>query len=318
MVPPSQLYLLQSGLQLLRNARLFVHVIFNVIGAVIFTLLLHPVHSLIMWIGEGVNIRMQIAYAHGIFNSLNTLIFLPLIPVLAWIVTKVIPGNMYELEFKPKYLDDRLLATPNVALGQAQHEILRMGQYAREALNDASDFFFERDPKVGELALQKEELINELNRKITDYMVKIHQSGLSEAESEKATGWFQLVNDIERIGDHAENVVELSEFSINNKVEFSSEAERELKEMLSLADKAVERALYALEHNDLKAAEEVLSYELELDELEVRFRKSHIQRLNQNLCSGNSGAVYLDILSNLERIGDHSKNIAQFVQHEEA
>lgn len=294
-----------------------VHVIFNVIGAVIFTILLVPVHSLVVWIGEGVNIRMQIAYAHGIFNTLNALIFLPLIPVLAWIVTKVIPGNMYELEFKPKYLDDRLLATPTVALGQAQHEILRMGQYARETLNDASDFFFNRDPKIAELALQKEELINELNRKITDYMVKIHQSGLSEGESEKATGWFQLVNDIERIGDHAENIVELSEFSINNKVEFSSEAERELKEMLSLADKAVERALVALEHNDLKAAEEVLAYELELDELEVRFRKSHIQRLNQNLCSGNSGAVYLDILSNLERIGDHSKNIAQFVQHEE-
>ena len=87
--------------------------------------------------------------------------------------------------------------------------------------------------------------------------------------------------------------------------------------MLSLADKAVERALTALEHNDVAAAQEVLDYERQLDEMEVRFRKSHIQRLNQNLCTGNSGAVYLDILSNLERVGDHSKNIAQFVMHEE-
>jgi phosphate:Na+ symporter len=295
-----------------------VHVIFNVVGAVIFMILLIPVHSLVLWLGEGVNIRMQIAYAHGIFNTTNALIFLPLIPVLAWLVTKLIPGKMQEIEFKAIYLDERLLATPAVAFGQAQHEILRMGQYARETLNDASTFFFTKESRVGELALQKEELINELNRKITDYMVKIQQqNGLPEGESEKASGWFQLVNDIERIGDHAENIVELSEFSINKKVDFSKEAGRELKEMLSLADKAVERALAALEHNDVAAAQEVLDYERQLDEMEIKFRKSHIQRLNQNLCTGNSGAVYLDILSNLERVGDHSKNIAQFVMHEE-
>ena len=122
-----------------------VHVIFNVVGAVIFMILLIPVHSLVLWLGEGVNIRMQIAYAHGIFNTTNALIFLPLIPVLAWLVTKIIPGKMQEIEFKAIYLDERLLATPAVAFGQAQHEILRMGQYARETLNDASTFFLPRN-----------------------------------------------------------------------------------------------------------------------------------------------------------------------------
>jgi len=295
-----------------------VHVIFNVVGSIIFMIFLVPVRDLVLWLGEGVNIRMQIAYAHGIFNTTNTLIFLPLIPVLAWIVTKVVPGKMQEIEFRPIYLDERLLATPAVALGQAQHEIVRMGRYARETLEDAAVFFFTKDSKSASLALQKEQLINELNRKITDYMVRIHQSnGLPAQESEKASGWLQTVNDIERIGDHAENIVELSEFSINNKVEFSELAGRELKEMLAVADKAVERAISALEHNDAEAAQQVLDYERELDEMEARFRKSHIQRLNQNLCTGSSGAVYLDILSNLERIGDHSKNIAQFVLHEE-
>ncbi|XEC94721.1 Na/Pi cotransporter family protein [Paenibacillus tarimensis] len=290
-----------------------VHVIFNVIGTIIFVIALTPVYKFITWLGEGVNIRMQIAYAHGMFNTTNTLIFLPLIPVLAWVVTKIIPGLMQELEFRPKFLDARLLATPSVALGQAQHEILRMGGYARETLNDATAYFFKKDEKIANLALQKEQLVNELDRKITDYMVKIQQSGLPEGESEKASILLQTINDIERIGDHAENIVELAEFRITNKVDFSGDAEQNLRDMLELADKTVEKALYALEHDDKQTAEQVLAQEEELDRMEVVFRKAHINRLNQNLCTGSSGAVFLDILSNLERIGDHCKNIAEYI-----
>ncbi|MCM3128071.1 Na/Pi cotransporter family protein [Paenibacillus provencensis] len=296
-----------------------VHVIFNVVGSIIFLILLPVVHAVVLWIGEGVNIRMQIAYAHGIFNVTNTLIFLPLIPVLAWIVTKAVPGKLQEIQFKAIYLDDRLLATPALALGQAQHEIVRMGQFARESLQDATGYFLKKDNNLAELALQKEQLINELNRKITDYIIKIHQNndGLAAGETEKATGWFQTVSDIERIGDHAENMVELAEYSITNKLEFSKEATAELTEMIELADQAVEQAIIALEHQNEEAARAVLDHESQLDELEVKFRKNHIQRLNQNLCSGGTGAIYLDILTNLERIGDHSKNIAQFVLHEQ-
>lgn len=290
-----------------------VHVIFNVVGSIIFMLLLYPVYNLVTWIGEGINIRMQIAYAHGLFNATNTLIFLPLIPVLAWIVTKAIKGETEVLQFKPMYLDDRLLATPAMALSQAQHEIVRMGQYAHESLQDATGFFFDKHNKSGEMALQKEELVNELTRKITDYIVKIHQKGLPPAESEKATGWFQTVSDLERIGDHAENIVELAEYRFNNKLDLSAEAAAELKEMMDVADQAVKNALTALENHDTEAANAVLYLETRLDELEAEYRINHIHRLNQSMCSGGIGTVYLDLLTNLERIGDHSKNIAQFV-----
>ncbi|MFC7677636.1 Na/Pi cotransporter family protein [Paenibacillus sp. GCM10028914] len=293
-----------------------VHVIFNVVGAIIFMILLPVVYNVVLWLGQGVNIRMQIAYAHGVFNFTNTLIFLPLIPVLAWIVTKAIPGKMEEIEFKAIYLDDRLLATPAMALSQAQHEIVRMGQYAHQSLKDATGFFFSKDSKKAELAFQKEELVNELNRKITDYIVKIHQNGLSAGESESATGWFQTVSDLERIGDHAENIAELGEFRITNKLELSAEAAEELKEMIMVADQAVDKALNALEHHDIEAAKEVLILESKLDELEAKCRKNHLQRLNKHLCSIGTGSIYLDLLTNLERIGDHSKNIAQFVLHE--
>ncbi|WP_010268115.1 Na/Pi cotransporter family protein [Paenibacillus senegalensis] len=290
-----------------------VHVVFNVLGIIIFMMMLPLVYQVVLWMGQDVNVRMQIAYAHGFFNVTNTVIFFPLIPFLAWIVTKMVPGKMDELEFRPKFLDARLLATPSMALGQAQHEIVRMGSYAKEALADAASYFFQRDQKSAAAALQKEQLINELERKITEYMVKIHQKGMPEAESEKATGLMHAVNDIERIGDHAENIVELSQYCTEHKVDFSDEAEQELKKMIEMADLAVGRAIYALEHQDMQASEEVLRYEAELDRMEQEYRKAHIQRLNKNLCSGDSGAIFLDVLSNLERVGDHSKNIAQYV-----
>lgn len=290
-----------------------VHVIFNVAGTILFMLILPLVHDAVLLVGQDVNIRMQIAYAHAMFNITNTLIFLPLIPVLAWIVTKLVPGKMVEIEFRAKYLDERLLANPSIALGQAKHEIIRMGSVARDMLNDASEYFFNKDEKVANLALQKEQLINELDRKITEYMVKIQQSNLTADESAKASILMQTINDIERIGDHAENIVELAESRISQKVEFSEDAEKDLRDMLQLADHVVSKALHALEHDDEQAAEEVLTSEVELDRMESVFRKAHINRLNQGACSGNSGAIFLDIISNLERIGDHSKNIAQYI-----
>jgi phosphate:Na+ symporter len=292
-----------------------VHVIFNVVGTTIFVLALPLVYQLVVWLGEltQANIRMQIAFAHGIFNTGNTLLHLPFVTFLALLVTKLIPGEMKELEFSPKYLDQRLLSTPSVALGQAQHEIIRMGEIAREMLNDAADYFFTRDEKIGNLALQKEELINDLDKKINEYLIKLQQSSLNAQESNRASLLAQTINDIERIGDHSENLVELAEYSITHKVHFSEQAVSEMKEMISTADTTIDQALRALAADDKQLAEQVLENESTLDRMERKFRKNHIARLNKNECDGSAGAVFLDMLSNLERMGDHSKNIAQFV-----
>lgn len=290
------------------------HVIFNVVGTVIFIIALPLVYYLVSIIDA--NIRMQIAFAHGMFNVTNALIQLPFVAVIAYVVTKLIPGESRQLEFAPKHLDPRLLSTPSIALGQAQHEILRMGELARETLNDASNYFFTRDSEVAELALQKEQLINHLDRKAIEYLVKIQQSSLNEQESGKASILMQTINDLERIGDHAENMIELTDYSITHKVEMSEEALGELKQMIDITDKAIEHALLALTNQDTQMAQSVLDKEHELDQLEQKFRKQHIMRLNQNECNGNSGAVFIDMLSNLERMGDHSKNIAQYVLQE--
>jgi phosphate:Na+ symporter len=296
-----------------------VHVIFNIIGTTLFVIALVPVYNLVLWLGDltGANIRMQIAYAHGLFNVTNTLIQLPFVALLAVLVTKIIPGEAKELQFGAKFLDQRLLTNPSVGLGQAQHEIIRMGEFARETLNDAVNYFFTKDEKLGNLALQKEEIINDLDKKITEYLVKLQQSSMNEQESGKVSILMQTINDLERIGDHAENIVELAEYTITQKVDFSEEALAEMKEMISLTDQTIGFALQALEHDDKEAAEKVLSNESELDKMEREYRKTHIARLNNNLCTGSSGSVFLDILSNLERMGDHAKNIAQYVLHGE-
>lgn len=295
------------------------HVIFNVIGTIIFIIALPLVYQLVVWLGDltDVNIRMQIAYAHGIFNVTNALIQLPFVALIAYIVTKLISGELKQLQFGAKYLDERLLATPSVGLGQAQYEIVRMGEIARESLNDSANYFFTTDQKLSDLAIQKEELINHLDKKINEYLIKLQQSELNPQEAGRASILMQAINDIERIGDHAENMLELADYSITHKVEFSDQALDEMKHMINIADSAIDKAIQALAKNDSQLAMEVLELESELDHIEREYRKSHINRLNMNLCTGNSGAVFLDMLSNLERMGDHSKNIAQYVLYGE-
>ncbi len=295
------------------------HVIFNIVGTTIFVFALAPVTYVVIWLGDitNANIRMQIAYAHGMFNVTNAIIQLPFVGLLAFIVTKIVRGENKELEYGPKYLDLRLLTNPSVGLGQAQHEIVRMGEFARESLNDAADYFFNKNEKSKNLSTQKEEIINDLDRKTTEYLVKIQQNSLNEQQSAKASILMQSINDIERIGDHAENILELADFSILKKVEISDEALNEIREMIELANRTIAQALLALEHDDKEMADKVLLDEDELDRMEREYRKNHITRLNNNLCTGNSGAVFLDILSNLERMGDHSKNIAQYVLYGE-
>ena len=291
------------------------HIMFNIIGTVIFLPLLmiglYP--YVVQLIAGNLNIKMQIAWAHGIFNVSNTLIQLPFIALLALIVTKLIPGKEEVLEFGPKFLEKRLLRNPSVALGQAVKEVLRMGKLAKESLNDGIDFFFTADDKKKSSSVQKEEIINDLDHKITDYLVLLSQSSLSKNESNRNTILLQTINDIERIGDHAENILELAEYSHSHKLHFSNEAITDLTTMIKLTVETYDMALTALENNDQELAKVIMENENLIDQMEIDYRKRHLKRLNNGTCLGSSGVVFLDMISNLERIGDHSFNIAKAV-----
>lgn len=291
------------------------HVLFNVIGTIIFILALPLFYPLVTWLGEmtGADIRMQIAYAHGIFNFTNTLIQLPFIGVLAYIVTKVIRGEEEIIEYGAKNLDTRLLNNPSVALGQAAKELDRMAHLSFKALNNAADYFFHGKSRDSELVMQREEVINDLEKKISDYLTQISSSTFSAAESNRHTLLMQTINDIERVGDHATNVVELGNYKKRHKIVFSDEAFAELQEMYALTLDTFGMAIEALKQNDTELAQKVIQNEEKIDKMERKFRKSHIARLNNGHCTGNAGVAFLDFISNLERIGDHSMNIAQSV-----
>jgi phosphate:Na+ symporter len=262
---------------------------------------------------ETLNIRMQIAQTHGVFNVTNTLVQLPFVGFLAWMVTRLVPSKEGELR-ESKFLEPRVLGNPDVALGQAMHETQRMGRLARGLFHGAMDYFFGIKPDDKGAGLKTiEEQINQLDKEITDYLVKLSYNRLNDSQSNQASILLQAVTDLERIGDHAENILELAWYAEEHGVEFSEQALNDLESMIDLTDLTLQQAMNAMEKSNAALARQVLQNEIAIDKMEKDFRKAHLKRLNDNMCSAEAGAVYLDLLSNLERIGDHSVNIAEYV-----
>ena len=298
-----------------KNARRasLIHLTFNSMGTIIFMLALPLVLKFIPLLGG--DIQRQIANSHTLFNISNVLIQVPFIPLLVRFVNKLVPGedkdpNAHSLE----YLDKRLLETPSIACGQVVKEIVRMGKLSLNNLDDAMKSFFTNDEKLVTDVLEKEKLINYLQREIMDYMVSLSNTNLSEEQSDLITSLFHVVSDVERIGDHAKNIVELTEYKLSHdNPDFSQKAIDDIKSMYSLTRTAVEKAVSSLETFNFKEAKEVIEIEGRIDAMEEQLRNEHIERLNSRICSAAGGAIYVDLLTNLERVGDHSNNIAQMV-----
>ncbi|MFC4022780.1 Na/Pi cotransporter family protein [Oceanobacillus longus] len=295
------------------------HVVFNVVGTTFVLLLLGVFTQLVVfWQTQfNLNEEMTIAFAHGSFNILNTIIQFPFIGALAWLVTKLIPGEDTLIEYKPKHLDPIFIQqSSTLALDQAKAEVIRMGEYAHKGLEESHLYVTTQSPKHSEMAIQIEGAINNLDRKITEYLVDISAGSLTEVESAKHTSLMDTVRDIERIGDHFENVIELIDYKISNKVVLTEGAMEDLNNMFDLTIITVKQAVSALENMDREAALEVVQKEDQIDKMERKFRKKHIIRMNEGLCSGSAGIVFVDIISNLERVGDHAVNIAEGVLDE--
>ncbi|GAE30719.1 sodium-dependent phosphate transporter [Halalkalibacter hemicellulosilyticusJCM 9152] len=292
------------------------HVIFNLIGTIIVLLVFYPFLHFVTYLSVelGLNERMQIAFAHGIFNVSNTLIQLPFVAVLAMIVTKLIPGDEISIEYKAKHLDPRFIgSSPAIALGQAKQEVLRMAEFSEKGLHEVSQYLVNGQKRHAEIAVQFEEAINNLDRKITDYLIQISSRSLSDQDSKLHSVLMDTVRDIERIGDHIENIVELKDYQKANKVNLTESAVDDLKEMCDLTLSTLKEAIQSLELLDHDMANSVIEKEEKIDKMERKLRKKHIQRVNEGKCTGSAGIVFVDIVSNLERIGDHSVNIAEAV-----
>lgn len=292
------------------------HVLFNIVGSVIFLILLVPFTAYVEWISSVLALenKMQIAFAHGSFNIANTIIQFPLIGAWAFLVTKMIPGEDVTIEYKPKHLDYHFIEqSPSVAIGQAKEEIIRMGNFGVQGLSEAFEFMKTGNKKHAELGYQIEDAINNLDRRITDYLIEISSVNISPIESTRHMTLMESVRDFERIGDHFENIIELLDYKDVNRVELTEGAKNDLSEMFTLTIETVQKSVNALNENDMDLARTVTEQEDLIDKMERTFRKNHIIRLNEGSCTPQAGMVFVDIVSNLERIGDHAVNIAEAV-----
>lgn len=292
------------------------HVLFNVIGAVVFIILLVPFTAYVEWLSAALALenKMQIAFAHGSFNVANTVLQFPLIGFWAYLVTKLIPGEDVTIEYKPKHLDYHFIEqSPAVAIGQAKEEIIRMGNFSVQGLEEAYKYLKTGHKKHAEMGYQIEDAINNLDHRITDYLVSISSENISPIESTRHRTLMETVRDIERIGDHFENVIELLDYKDVNRVDLTEGAVDDLSEMFTLTIETVEKAVNALDANDMALARTVTEQEDLIDKMERTFRKNHIIRLTESSCTPQAGMIFVDIVSNLERIGDHAVNIAEAV-----
>ena len=293
-----------------------VHVLFNVVGTIIFLILLGPFTHFMIWITGMLHLepKMQIAFAHGTFNVANTLIQLPFIGLWAYLVTKLLPEREKKSDKIALYLDETLIEkSPTIAIGQAKKEVIHMGNMGLDSLKAALSYLKTNNPEDAKLSEILEKNINVLDEEITKYLVKIFPHSITPRDSNELQAMLNLVCDIERIGDHSENIIEQINFMNERNIELSELARNEVYEMFELTIRSVALSIEALDKGDLSKARRVYELEDEIDEMERYLRKQHIHRLNHGDCTAKSGLTYTDLLSNLERIGDHAHNIAEMM-----
>ena len=301
-----------------RNARraAIMHLTFNVLGSVIFMFILSkPIVAIVTAI-DPTDAARQIANAHTLFNIINVIILLPFNKLIVKTALKLVPETKGEQDDDAKvvkYIDDRMIETPSIALANIVKETLRMGEKSKESLNAAMDGIIDKSKEKIELSFRREKLINELQKLILNYLLKLSKASLNEDSRDTVDALFNTVNDIERIGDHAENIAELAQDIADSEMSFSDVGIGELKDMYNKVVSTYTYALEAMRTSNVELACKVIKMEEQVDMMEKSCRANHMNRLNSSSCSIESGVIYLDIISNLERVSDHAVNIAQQV-----
>ncbi|UCC22618.1 MAG: Na/Pi cotransporter family protein [Planctomycetota bacterium] len=295
------------------------HTLFNIFGVLyMFPLVWAGVFGdVVEWItpfklSHG-TIMVHIAVAHSAFNVFNTLVFLPLIKWLEAVVVKIIPPRTEDAIAKPVVLEMHLLETPEIAIDQVRREIVRMAQVAKEAVNQAIEGLDEDDRKKLELTKKTEDAVDNFQYEITSYLAALSRREISDELSVELPVLLHTVNDLERVGDHAMNIAEIADRKIEQKLSFSDSAQTEGAQLKREANEMFDYISTALEKNDVEAAKSALANEEHLNQMQMDFRRSHVQRMSDGVCSPEAGLIFIDLVDNVEKIGDHLTNIAQAV-----
>ena len=260
------------------------------------------------------NVAFQISLVHIIPSIVATLVLLPVEGLIIKLACIIIPGDE-EAEMEAsrlKYVDERMLKTPPFAVSQITKEIERMGKLAKRNFEKSMTAFKEHDEKLIAEVEANEEVIDYLNMAITNYLVKLNGLNLEDSDRLKVGSYYHVVSDMERIGDHAENICELAQNLIRKEMDLSEDAMEEVKDMEKLVNAIIDDslAMFSNSHRDYKMIDLVSKTEQEIDDKTAEYKDNHIERLSEGTCNATVGTLFMELLTNLERIADHSTNIA--------
>lgn len=310
-----------SGIGAHRTAKraAVIHLLFNLLGTAIFGGALYIYFRLFNGELAGAGITsVQISIFHTLFNVLNTLILFPfagLMVKISGIIVRDKENDKEEtediVELCVKRLDRRILGSPSLAVDNVLEEIAVMGEIAGDNVRRALEVSMGFNKENTKAVYSVEKDIDRMQSLLTEYLIKISNRGLSLSQSEKLKDYICAINDFERIGDHAENIAELAEYMDGRRLEFSRTGLKDLEEIGGLVSEAIDNVVALLKHNS-ESRQIVEKLENEVDRLEIKFREKHVERLTRGECSVEAGVIFLDIVSNLERICDHCHNIAGY------
>lgn len=290
------------------------HVLFNVIGTFVCLIILPIYTSFISYIETllSLNGKLTIAFAHGTFNVFNTVLQFPFIWLLVKIVTKIIPGEDEIIKYKAQHLETSLITSaPSVALGQVKLEFVDMLNLSKKSLDNAVDYFKNREQKLQERGHKLEEAINSIDEEMTNYLTLLFREKLSSKEGVLASGLLDGTRDIERVGDHARDLVLAVDYQIRKDVSFSELAKKEIEDLRLLAIKMIDLTVESLEKDDNIIAHEALKLCDEMYTVEKSVRKKHTQRMKDGECEISAGVLYLDFTNHFVRICEHLRNILE-------
>lgn len=290
-----------------------IHLLFNLIGTGIFILiaLLTPY---VEWIEKlSPDPMAQIAISNIVFNIVSTVVMFPFAKALVKLSCLLVPGkDDSESEMHCKFIDDRLLNTPPFAVMQVSKEVARMAKLARDNFETSAHALINRSDKDLDKVMENEEIINYLNHHITSYLVKLNALDITDSDSDYIARVFHAINDIERVGDHAINLAEAAQHNIGEGLKFSDPAREELNQLCGSVVTLLERSMAAFDNQSLSdnEAKELSDLEEHIDDLTLECQDSHIFRLNRKECNTEAGMLYLNTITDFERVGDHAINIA--------
>ncbi|PKL46616.1 MAG: hypothetical protein CVV39_06990 [Planctomycetes bacterium HGW-Planctomycetes-1] len=301
------------------NARraAWAHSVFNIIGAFIcfwfIGVISKAVFAISPWPGSDNTIAAIIAIAHSSIKIFEAVVFLPTTGWLEKIVLWLIKEPPGQRKIEPVVLEYRLLDTPEIALEQAQREIVRMAKYAREAVGLAISGLLNNNSSRLQHVRKTEDLTDTFQYEITAYLAALSQRQISEHTSIELPVLLHTVNDLERVGDHAVNIAEIAERKIQQNFFFSESARSEIRALRKQENEMFGRIIKALETGDVASAQAALTNENALNKMQIDYRRSHVQRMTDGQCNATAGLIFIDLVDNVEKIGDHLTNIAQAV-----